>query len=328
MIKNKILRKIFSFFFSIFLASLIIFFCIEILHGDVAQFILGVQATPAALQNLRVELGLDLPYYQRYFFWIADLLRGDLGQSYVLEEQNVFLLRERLTVSLPLILGSLFFSFCLSHLIGLFSFFIQNLWFHRLLVGFLQIGIALPSFWLATLLIIFFGVQNQWLPVGDFPGWDFHSLESLANSLWYLVLPVLSLSIPQTAIFTRVVKNSLKDTESEYFIKTAVSKGLSKYRILFFHILPYSLIPIITIVVLQIPFLFTGAVLIENIFYLPGVGRLLLQAIYQRDIILVKNTILLLFVFVIFIQFLARIIISFCNPETIPKQKFSGLNFF
>ena len=327
MITNKIARKIFSFFFSIFFASIIIFFCTDVLPGDVAQFILGTQANPESLQNLRDQLHLDIPHYQRYFFWIEGLLQGDLGESYVLGEPNSVLLKERLTLSLPLILGSLLLSFCLAHIIGLFSFFIQNQFLNKMVVSILQVGVALPSFWLATLLIIFFAVQNQWLPVGDFSGWEFDSLASFSHSLWYLVLPILSLSIPQTAIFTRVVRNSLKDTESEYFIKTAISKGLSKNRILFFHILPYSQIPIITIIALQIPFLFTGAILIENIFYLPGVGRLILQAIYQRDLILVKNAVLLLFIFVIFIQFLARVLISLLHPEIASSQHLTKVNF-
>ena len=314
MIKN-IVKKIFFFFLSLFFASLIIFFCVEILPGDVAQIILGTEANLQNLQILRKELGLDASWYIRYFFWIGDLLQADLGKSYVLEENNIRLFQERIAITISLIFGSIAFSLTIAYIIGLTSFFTKKKFFKQNIISFLQIGAALPSFWIATLLIIFFAVKNQWLPAGSFPGWNFNSWLGFSHSAKYLFLPILSLSIPQIAIFTRVIKNSLQATKNEYFIKTAISKGISKQKVLLFHIFPYSQIPIITVTALQIPFLFTGAVLIENIFYLPGIGRLILQSIYQRDLILLKNAILLLFILVIFVQFLAKILIDFLNPE-------------
>ena len=317
---TKIISKFFFLVVSLICASIVIFLCTDILPGDTAQFILGTEVDEVALQTLRKELGLHYSWYQRYFFWIFDLLQGDLGKSYLLGVDNALLLKERLAVTLPLIFFSLLISLMLAYLIGLVSIYFQKKWLNRFIMSFLQIGIALPSFWIASLLILFFAVKKGWLPAGSFPAWNFQSASGVLNSLKYLILPIISLSIPQTAIFTRIIRNSLLDTAGEDFIKTALSKGLTKNKTLFFHILPYAQIPIITIVSLQIPFLLTGAVLVESVFYLPGMGRLILQAIHQRDLILVKNAVLLLFVFVIFIQFLAQMIIMILNPE-ITKTK-------
>ena len=312
---KNITKNFFLFLLSVTFASLIIFFCIEILPGDVAQIILGTEANPQNLAIIRKELGIDKAWYIRYFSWIGDLLKADLGQSYVLEEKNLKLFQERIAVTFALILSSLFLSLTIAYIIGLASFSIRKKIFNQFITSFLQIGVALPSFWIATLLIIFFAVKNQWLPAGNFSGWNFNSWSEFSHSIKYLILPILSLSIPQVAIFTRIIKKSLENTKSEYFIKTAISKGISKKKVLFFHLFPYSQIPIITIVAIQIPFLCTGAILIESVFYLPGVGRLLLQSIYHRDLILVKNAVLLLFILVIFVQFLAKILINFINPE-------------
>ena len=162
----------------------------------------------------------------------------------------------------------------------------------------------------------FFAVYLGWFPVGNFPGWNFSSLSGFLTSLQYLVLPLLSLILPQTAIFTRIIRSSLLEAATENFVKTAQSKGLSPLKVLLKHIFPYAQIPIITIVGLQIPLLITGVILIEYVFFLPGMGRLILQAIHQRDLILVKNAVLLLIILVSAVNLITQWIILFLNPDS------------
>ncbi len=308
-------QKFFLFLFFLIFASFLIFIITDLLPGDTAQFILGTEASAETLQSLREELNLHLAWYQRYFFWIKGLLQGDWGKSYILNLDVKQLFLERLSLTLPLIFLSLFLSLALAYFLSFVVVYFQKNWLDWGIMSLLQLGIALPSFWIASLLIIFFSVQLGWLPVGNFLGWDFSSLSGFFISLKYLVLPLLSLILPQTAIFTRIIRSSLIEAATENFIKTAQSKGLSPFKILLKHIFPYAQIPIITIVGLQIPLLITGVVLIEYVFFLPGMGRLILQAIHQRDLILVKNAVLLLILLVSSVNLITQWIILILNPD-------------
>lgn len=312
----NLIKKTLIFFFSVVLASLVIFVIIDFLPGDTAQFILGIEASTETLKSLRQELKLDLEWYQRYFFWLKGLLQGDLGSSYILNMENNLLFTERLKITVPLIFFSIFISLVLAYIISLLVVYFQQSWVDWGLLGLMQLAVALPSFWVAFFLIIIFSVQLNWLPAGNFDGWNFSSWSAFFHSFSYLLLPIIALCLPQTAIFTRIIRNSLLEAQEEDFIKTAKSKGLSKIKVLYFHVLPFSQIPIITIVSLQIPFLITGTILIEHVFYLPGMGNLILQAIYQRDLIIVRNAVLLILLLVFFMNFLSQLIILFLNPDS------------
>ena len=284
--------------------------------GDTAQFILGTEANVETLQSLREELNLNAAWYQRYFDWIKGLLQGDWGKSYVLGLEVKQLFLERLPLTLSLVFLSLFISLLLAYFFSLVVVYFQKNWLDWSIISLLQFGVALPSFWIASLLIVFFAVYLGWFPVGNFPGWNFSSLSGFLTSLQYLVLPLLSLILPQTAIFTRIIRSSLLEAATENFVKTAQSKGLSPLKVLLKHIFPYAQIPIITIVGLQIPLLITGVILIEYVFFLPGMGRLILQAIHQRDLILVKNAVLLLIILVSAVNLITQWIILFLNPDS------------
>ena len=308
-------QKFLGFLFFLFFASFLIFIVTDLLPGDTAQFILGTEARAETLQSLREELNLNAVWYQRYFFWIKNLLQGDWGKSYILGLDVKQLFLERLSLTLPLIFLSLFLSLALAYFLSLVVVYFQKNWLDWGIISLLQLGIALPSFWIASLLIVFFAVYLGWFPVGNFPGWNFSSLRGFFISMKYLALPLLSLILPQTAIFTRIIRSSLLEAATENFIKTAQSKGLSPLKVLLKHIFPYAQIPIITIVGLQIPLLITGVILIEYVFFLPGMGRLILQAIHQRDLILVKNAVLLLILLVSFVNLITQWIILILNPD-------------
>ena len=311
----KILNNLCYFIFSLFLISLFIFLATDILPGDTAQFILGTEASIEKLQALRSELQLDLTWYQRYIFWIKNLLQGDLGKSYTLNLAASDIFKERLSITLPLIISSLVLSLLLAYFFALLAVYFQHKWQDWGIMALLQSGLALPSFWVASIFIVIFAVQLNWFPAGNFKSWNFSSWISFWQSIKYFILPVITLTLPQLAIFSRIIRSSLLDTQNEDFVKTAQSKGITKLKILISHILPYAQIPIITIISLQIAFLITGAIIIEQVFYLPGMGRLILQTIYQRDLIILRNSIFLLLVFIIILNLLAQLVISILNPE-------------
>ena len=185
--------KFLGFFLFLFLASFVIFTITDLLPGDTAQFILGTEASAETLQSLREELNLNAGWYQRYFFWIKGLSQGDWGKSYVLGLEVKQLFLERLPLTLSLVFLSLFISLLLAYFFSLVVVYFQKNWLDWSIISLLQVGLALPSFWVASLLIVFFSVRLGWFPVGNFIGWNFSSLSGFLTSLQYLVLPLLTL---------------------------------------------------------------------------------------------------------------------------------------
>ena len=178
-------------------------------------------------------------------------------------------------------------------------------------MGFAQLGVAIPNFWFAILLILLFSVKLGWFNAGGFAGWDSGLLPAFKS----LVLPAVALALPQAAILARVTRSSVLETIQEDYIRTARAKGLSKNQALWRHALRNALIPVVTILGLQLSFLLAGTIVIENVFYLPGVGRLLFQAIAQRDLMVVKNLVLIFAAMVVVINFLVDMLYAVLDPR-------------
>ena len=306
-----IARKVLILLPTLFLASLLVFSIMEILPGDAALVMLGINAQPDTLEALRNELNAHHSFVIKYILWIHNLLQGNLQTSYTYNIPVSQLILERMSVSLPLVFSSMILAIIVSSILGTFL----ALRFHSSVDTFISYGlyllISIPSFWLAILLAFVFSVVFHIFPSGGFPGWQ---------NFWYsiisLILPVISLTLPQIAIFTRIVKTSMIQTLQESFIVTARAKGITERNVLWKHAFYHSLVPLLTIIGLQFSFLITGAIIIENVFYLPGIGRLLLQAVYQRDLIVVRNVIVFLIIFLMMINFIVDIAIYFLIPSS------------
>jgi peptide/nickel transport system permease protein len=292
-------------------ASAIVFFLLEILPGDPAQLILGVNAQEDTLAALRHQLGFDQPMLTRYLRWIGGMASGDFGVSYTYATPVRELLAERLTVSLPLALLAIALSTALAIPLGVFAAARRGTVADAVVMALAQIGVAAPNFWLGLLLILVFAVGLGWFPASGFVGWG----EGVWRGLRGLTLPALALALPQAAILARVTRSAVIETLGEDFVRTARAKGLSKRAALWRHAVPNALIPVVTVIGMQFSFLLAGAIIIENVFTLPGVGRLVFQAIAQRDLIVVESLVTLLAMSVIVVNFLVDLVYAALDPR-------------
>ncbi|SFO62299.1 peptide/nickel transport system permease protein [Cohaesibacter marisflavi] len=310
------LRRLASLCVTLVAASLFIFAVMEILPGDPAQLILGINAQEDTLAALREQLGLNLPLASRYWLWISGMLQGDFGISYTYSVPVTELISERLTISLPLALMALALSTLIALPLGILAASNHGRWPDVSLIGATQIGIAIPNFWFAMLLVLVFAVTLHWLPSGGFPGWE----AGLWPAIKALLLPAIALALPQASILVRIMRSSMLEVLHEDYMRTARAKGLNLRQTLARHGLRNALIPVITIMGLQFSFLLAGTVIIENVFSLPGLGRLVFQAINQRDLITVKAVIMLLVATVILVNFLVDITYGLIDPRLHRRQ--------
>ncbi|AEV37030.1 Glutathione transport system permease protein GsiC [Pseudovibrio sp. FO-BEG1] len=292
-------------------ASLVIFVVLEVIPGDPAEVMLGLNAQPDTLAALRAELGLNAPVTTRYINWVLGMLQGDFGISYTYSVPVAELIGERIQISLPLATGALILSTIIAIPIGVYSARYHGKVIDTGIMSVAQIGIAIPNFWIAILLVYVFAIVLRVLPSGGFPGWEV----SFFGSLQALILPVVALALPQASILARVMRSALLDVLHEDYIRTARAKGLSNKATLWRHGVRNALIPVLTILGLQFSFLIAGTVIIENLFYLPGLGRLIFQGITQRDLIVVKSSVMLLVALTIFVTFLVDIAYAAIDPR-------------
>ena len=305
------LTRLLSLCLSLAVASVVIFAAIEVLPGDPASIMLGVNAQPDTLAALRAELGLDQPMAARYLEWIGGLLRGDFGISYTYRTPVVEMIQDRLAVSLPLALFSLALTVVIAFPVGIWAAARRGSVADVAIMGLTQLGVAIPNFWFAMLMVLVFAINLQWFSAGGFAGWDAGLLPALKS----LTLPAIALALPQASILARVMRSALLDTLSEDFIRTARAKGLSRREALWRHALRNALIPVLTIIGMQFSFLLAGGIIIENVFYLPGLGRLIFQAISARDLIVVESVVMLLVFAVIVVNFLVELAYAAVDPR-------------
>ncbi|MFZ2102324.1 MAG: ABC transporter permease [Oricola sp.] len=305
------LRRIIIVLITLFAASIIVFAVLEIVPGDPARLMLGMNATEDAIAALREQMGLNQPLILRYFSWIGGILAGDLGRSYTYSVPVVDLVRERLAVSLPLALMALVVSTVIALPVGIFSASKRGTAADAGIMAATQLGIAIPNFWFALLLVYVFAVSLRLVPAGGFPGWE--------NGLWpafrSLLMPAIALALPQAAILSRVTRSALLDVMGEDYIRTARAKGLPANIVLWRHALRNAMIPVLTILGLQFAFLLAGTIIIENVFSLPGLGRLVFQAITQRDLIVVESVVVLLVFSVILVNFVVDLAYAWADPR-------------
>ena len=306
-----VLGRLVSLALSLLAASALIFFVVEIVPGDPASFMLGMNAQPDTLAALRAELGLDVPKWVRYWDWVTGMLVGDFGTSYAYRTAVTDMIADRIWVSLPLALYALTLSALVAFPIGILAAARRGTVTDAAVMGGTQIGIAVPNFWIAMMLVFLFAVQLRWFSSGGFPGWDAGPLAGLQA----LTLPAIALALPQASILARVMRSALLEALAEDYVRTARAKGLSRSQALRRHALRNAMIPVLTILGLQFSFLLAGAIIIENVFYLPGLGRLIFQAIAQRDLIVVESVVMMLVFAVIMVNFLVDLAYAIVDPR-------------
>jgi peptide/nickel transport system permease protein len=306
-----VVRRTIGLALTLIVASLIVFAVMDVLPGDPASIMLGTNAQPDTLAALRHQLGLDAPAWLRYARWVGGLLTGNFGVSYTYGVPVENLLGSRVVVSLPLALMAILLSTAIAIPTGVLAAARRGRAADVGTMGMAQIGVAVPNFWLGLLLILLFSVRLAWLPGNGFPGWE----AGPGPALRALLLPALALALPQAAILARVTRAAVLETLGEDYVRTARAKGISDFLALWRHAVPNALIPVVTILGLQFSFLIAGTVIIENVFTLPGVGRLVFQAIAGRDLIVVQDLVVLLAGSVIVVNFAVDLISAALDPR-------------
>jgi len=306
------IQRFFSLLVTLLLASILIFAVVNIIPGDPAQIILGIGATPQSLAQVRAKLGLNRPAPIRYLDWLKGVvLHGDFGRSITYDVPISSLIASRLLVTGPLAALAIFIALIVSIPLGLYAAIHHNHLGDYGTMIFSQLGLAIPAFWLGILLIIGFAVHWHLFPAGGFTSWRENPWDSLRS----LLLPGLALGVIRAAIITRMTRSSMLEVLREDYVRTARSKGLPERIVIYKHVLRNALIPVVTIVGLQLGQLIAGAIIIEMVFYLPGMGRLVLLAVEQRDLPVVQGIVLFIAGVIVIVNFLVDLFYGLLDPR-------------
>ncbi|NLN16914.1 MAG: ABC transporter permease [Firmicutes bacterium] len=304
-----LLRKAVGMVVTVLLVSAISFFVLQVVPGDPAQVILGTEASPEALEDLRRQLGLDRPLGPRYWAWLKGLLRGDLGESLRYQRPVLELLGERLPVTLVLTFAAVVLAMTAALPVALLAARHAGTPVDLLVVLVSQLGLALPPFWIGLLLIILFSLKLGWLPPGGY------ALPGDGTVLSYLVLPALALSIPLAAHLVWILRQSILEVIEREFIRTARAKGLPENLVYYRHALRNALIPAMTVLGIHMGALLGGSIIIEQIFSLPGLGRLILFAVYNRDWPLLQGGVVFMAAAVVLVNFVTDLVYGLLDPR-------------
>jgi peptide/nickel transport system permease protein len=310
-----LLKRFATFVATLAVASVVVFAVLELLPGNAAEVILGDTATPESLAGLKARLGLDQPALKRYLHWVGGLLQGQTANSISYDTPTAELIAERLHVTLPLALIAMALTVLLALALGLYAAARHNRLGDVGVMAVSQVGIAIPNFWFAILLILLFAVRLQWVSAGGFPGWTEDDGGGPWEGLKALILPSIALALVQAAILARVTRSAVVEVMREDFVRTARAKGLTRRQALWRHVLRNAMIPVLTVAGLQFANLITGAIVVENVFVLPGIGRLVFQAIANRDLIVVRDVVMLLAAVVVVVNFVVDVLYAVIDPR-------------
>lgn len=296
---------------SVLLAAALVFSALLLIPGDPATAILGLNASPEALEALRTQLGLNKPPPVRFVSWLGGVLTGDFGTSINYRTPVWGLIAERLAVSLPLAFGGMLVACALGLPLGVLAALKRGSALEPLVTTLSQLGAAVPSFWLGLLLILLFSVELGWFPSGGFVPWN----ESVGDAVRTLALPILALGLGQAALITRMTRAALADTLLQDYVRTARAKGLPERQVVFKHGLRNALVTLVTVLGLSFSQILIGAIVVEQVFALPGLGRLALTAIGTRDFPLLQGEVLVYASMIVLLSFLVDLSYGLLDPR-------------
>lgn len=283
------LKKLMGMLVTLLLVSMLTFTALYLIPGDPAVIILGTEAEPGELELVRAQLGLDQPVTTQYSNWLSGVLQGDFGESITFSRgySVTQLVVSALPVTIPLATTAIFFSLLLAIPLGMFAANHKGGKLDSIILTISQVGLSVPGFWLGILAIQFFAVRLGWFPPGSMPRWS----NDPAGAAISLLLPALVLALPRGAILTRIVRTAMLEALGEDYIRTARGKGVSEWAIVSKHALKNALVSISTVAGIQLIQLLAGAIVIEQVFSLPGLGRLMLSSVLVRDLPVVQGTV-------------------------------------
>jgi len=330
-VTQYIIRRIIQLVFVLVGVSVVVFFTLHVLPGDVAQMLLGDRATTEQVARLRHDLGLDQPIYVQYFRFVMDALDGDFGMSLHSNRPAFIDVWDAFPVTIQLSLAALFVAVAGGVPLGVLAAVWPLSRFDNTVLTVTLFGVSMPIFWLGLMLILVFGAQLDWLPIGSLMPTGMEpprvtgmsvvdsvlsgQLNLIGLSLYHLILPACTLGTIPMALITRITRSEMLSMRSQDHVRTARAKGLSEPRVVLKHVLRNALIPVVTVIGLQLGLLLSGAVLTETIFSLPGLGRLMINAILDRDYPVVQATVLIVAVFIVVINLVVDVTYAALDPR-------------
>lgn len=291
--------------------SLLSFFVFNALPGNPAEVILGLDADQSAIENLERELNLDKPVVLRYFFWIGNLLKGNLGYSTGYKKPVTQVIISSLPPTISITLLSVLLTTVISFPLGIISARKHNKWLDYLITGISQIGLIIPGFWLGILFLLVFSVRLHLLPSGGYVPMTVDVVKWLKS----IILPALSLAIISSSVLIRMIRSSIIENMNEDYARTATGKGVSQRRVFNKHILKNAMIPVLSIFGLQVASILAGTIIIESVFSIPGMGRLLLYSVQRRDLPVVQGVVIWIAVITILINFIMDMVHMAIDPR-------------
>ena len=308
-----IVKRLFDLLFVLFGVSLLVFLMLRFIPGDAVEIMLGanVDISPERVDALRRQLGLDLPVYQQYANWLGGVLRGDFGTSIWTGEPVAGEILARLPVTLEITLLALLFALLVSFPLGILAARARGGWGDTLVRVLSIVGLTLPSFWVGVLLLYFVSVRFPGFPAIGFVPFAQNPLGNLAR----LSLPVVAVSLPMIAGLSRILRSSLLEVMNADFVRTARAKGVGPQTLLYKHALRNALIPVVTIIGVQMGYLLSGVVVIEQVFAIPGLGRLVIGAVNERNYPLVQGTILVITLVFVLVNLLVDLAYAWIDPR-------------
>lgn len=311
-----IIRRLFLSLITLFIITLIVFFAIRLLPGDPLIIYMGKQAqsqmiTEEGMQELRIKFGLDKPLLVQYFTWAGNLFRGDLGESINYHDKVAKLMGERFPITLHLGILALILTIVFGVLMGLAAAIRRGTWIDTVSTFLANIGVCIPVFWLALILIYVFGLKFHWLPI--------HGYESPFEDFWLnsrqIIMPVFCMAIAGLSTTARLTRSAMLEVTRQDYIRTAWSKGLRERIVIWRHALKNGLIPIVTVLGMGIGSVFAGSVIIEQIFAIPGIGRLLVTGLYAQDYPVIQSGTLVIATIIVLSNLLVEISYVWLDPR-------------
>lgn len=308
---KHIAKKILTLIITLFTVSLLAFLAFQIIPGDPTTKLLGTEATPEAVEALRQELGLDQPVVVRYWQWLTGFLSGDFGTSYSYHMPVAEMLGEKLVITAVLTLMSFVFTIVLSIPLGILAGSVKNKVLDWLSTAFNQLVMSVPPFFLGILACFLFGTVLRWFAPGDFASYT----QDWGAFLTYLILPALSIALPRIAMTVKMLRGSILKEMGQDYVRTARSRGNRDGAILWRHVLKNAMVPVITFLAVSAAEIMTGSIIIEQVFTIPGVGRLLLASIFNRDFPVVQAIVVILAAWIVIVHFLADLLCQWVDPR-------------
>ena len=309
--KRYIARRLWSLLPVLFVVATVVFFLVHLTPGDPAAVILGADATPEALAELRARLGLDKPLLLQFMHWCGRMLRGDLGESIFLRRPVTQAIAERLEPTFLLAGLATLFAVLIGIPTGVLAAVYHNSWLDRLFMTVAIFGVAMPNFWLGLNLIFLFALALPLLPVSGYV--------PLADNPWqtlrFLLLPAFSLGFPQSALIARMTRGSMLDVLSQDYIKTARAKGLRETLVIYKHALKNTMITVLTVVGIVLAITLSGSVVIETVFGLPGIGRLIINSVLRRDYPVIQGAVLFIAAGYVLVNLLIDVLYVYLDPR-------------